>query len=241
MLPASFAVARQQPHPAPERERVRLQQKSISEFGKQYNDVEILDPVVRAQLYGRAMEFVPSVNTASPDPAPKPKKARTSKPREKKVKQPEECDVKVIFIVGTTGEWNAKEDYVVVQLSIAPTAEFVKRGNKEEEGKARYIKLTDREKQLAINTFDSLRSQGWGVNEAIRHLNTLGHPFTNVALSSIQTWQKKLGVTTVPLTSASGRPPIIAPEHREAIMKEVRNTSLCLCAIAQLACNNKVS
>lgn len=230
MLPASFAVGRQQPQKAPERERVRLQQKSISEFGTQYSNDEIVDPIVRSQLYGRAMEFVPSVNIASPDPEPKPKKARTSKPREKKVKQAEEFDVKVVFIVGTIGGWNAKEDYVVVQLSIAPTAEFVKRGNKEEDGKARYIKLSDREKQLAINTFDSLRSQGWGVNEATRHLNSLGHPFTNVSVSSIQTWQKKLGVTTVPSTSAAGRPPIIAPEHREAIMKEVRNTSLCDCA-----------
>lgn len=66
MLPSSFAFAREQPEEAPEHERNRLQQKSISEYGQLYARDDIVDPEVRAQLYGRAVELVPSAFLDAP-------------------------------------------------------------------------------------------------------------------------------------------------------------------------------
>ena len=231
MLPSSFAFAREQPEEAPEHERHRLQQKSISEYGQLYARDDIVDPEVRAQLYGRAVELVPSAFLDAPcacaalrtrDSAPQPK-ARASKPPAKNVKDAEDCIVRVILIVGTRGAWDAKEDYVVTKLFVAPSAAFVKRGSKENEGKARYIKLSDREKDFALSTYDSLISQGWGVNEARKFINELGHPFSRVCAASINTWRSKLGASTVPDSSKAGRPSVIPLEHRQAIMTEVQS------------------
>ena len=66
MLPPSFAVTREEPK---EDASERLRQKPISEYGKLYASADIVDPSVRAELYGRATEVVPS---ASPNPVPKP-------------------------------------------------------------------------------------------------------------------------------------------------------------------------
>ena len=188
------------------------------EYAKRVREDELQDPTVRRQVYGVPVERVEK------QPTQKKPKGRKSSRAGSESDVPDHVKlVTPVFIIGSTGEWDAREDYVVVLLSLAPSAEFVKRGNNGKSGKAKYIKLTPREKDLAVRTFDSLLSQGVGVNNAVRQLRELGHPFTNVALASIKKWKAEAssGDAGSSANPAAGRKATIPPEHREAIMRSV--------------------
>ena len=96
-------------------------------------------------MHRRATQLTQDVITVEDDDVNV--KRQTKKKKVQKVKNDKHEEgtffVKVAFITGQIGEWNEREDCVVVNFSLAPYVEYVKRGCSRAKG--RYIKLTDRE------------------------------------------------------------------------------------------------
>jgi hypothetical protein len=87
----------------------------------------------------------------------------------------------LVSVVCVAGEQNG-EEFVSVSVSARPGLDA---------GKA-YIKLTEREKSLAVNVFQSFQESGTGVNEAIRRIKVM-HPLLNhVGRASIARWSTEL-------------------------------------------------
>ena len=167
---------------------------SILSFRVSYTDEEILDLATHVQLYGCATQLTQDVITIEDDDINV--KRQTNKKKAQKVKNDEVEEGKFcvkVALIGQIGKWIEREDYIVVNFSLAPHVEYVKRGCSKDKG--RYIKLTDIEKQLAVAHVTSLISQGSSVWEAIKALQEMGHLFSNVMCASVQKWEKcKLGV-----------------------------------------------
>ena len=64
--------------------------------------------------------------------------------------------VKVAFIIGKVRDLTASEhDWIKVVFSLAPNVEYIKRGKIDDGKKGKYLKLTSREKDLALQLFEN--------------------------------------------------------------------------------------
>ena len=103
-----------------------MHQTFFYSYGVSYTDEDIFDPATRAQLYGHAIHLTQDVITIEDDNVNIKRQTKKKKVRKVETDELEEGTffVKVAFVIGQIGEWNEREDCVVVNLSLAHRVEY---------------------------------------------------------------------------------------------------------------------
>jgi hypothetical protein len=124
------------------------------------------------------------------------------------------ASVTVLLIVGSQNG----EEYVRVIFCVRSVLD----------GSKAYVKLTEREKGLAVSIFNAALVNGTGVNEAVRTIKLLHPIYKNVGKASLARWSVKAAAAGAPTEASEtvdsrkrGRPRIVADAHRKLIQKQV--------------------
>jgi hypothetical protein len=87
-----------------------------------------------------------------------------------------------------------------------------------EDGKTKYIKLSQDEKTIAVQMHDQMIADGWSSRDTIKHLQSTIERFRNVVASSITAW-RKAGDNGA--KDKRGAPPVVPPHIRQAVKDKV--------------------